>query len=170
MAAADANNLPDSDFAFISPGGKKDSSGRTVPRSLRHFPIHDAAHIRNALARLPQSGLSPADQAAALKKIRSAAKKAGVEVSDGSDNAQRARVDYFRTYDLEDIHIVRSAQGGDGRTVEAYAAVFNTAAEIHDHEGHYLEEIDPAAFNNVLADVSARRAGSGRSSACTTTG
>ena len=161
LAAASVNDLPDSDFAYIEPGGSKDATGRTVPRSLRHLPIHDAAHIRNALARLPQTGIPAEAKAAALKKIRAAAKKAGVEVSDGSDNAQRARVDYFRTYDLEDIHIVRSGQGGDGRTVEAYAAVFNTAAEIHDHEGHYLEEIDPAAFNKVLADVSRSRGGFG---------
>ena len=51
------NNLPDSDFAYIEPGGKKDSEGKTVPRSLRHLPIHDAAHVRNALARLPQTNI-----------------------------------------------------------------------------------------------------------------
>ena len=89
LAAASVNDLPDSDFAYIETGGSKDSSGRTVPRSLRHLPIHDAAHIRNALARLPQTGIPAEAKAAALKKIRAAAKKAGVEVSDGSDNAQR---------------------------------------------------------------------------------
>lgn len=162
MSAADVNNLPDSDFAYIEPGGSKDGSGRTVPRSLRHFPVHDAAHIRNALARLPQSNLSAEQKAAALKKIRAAAKKAGVEVGGGdSGSAQRMDAVYFRTYDLEDIHVVRSGQGGDGRTVEAYAAVFNTAAEIRDHEGHYVEEIDPAAFNKTLADVSRSRGGFG---------
>ena len=33
------NDLPDSDFAYIEPGGKKDGEGKTVPRSLRHFQI-----------------------------------------------------------------------------------------------------------------------------------
>src|SRR5262249_46866211 len=55
MTAASINDLPDSAFAYIEPGGKKDASGRTVPRSLRHFPIHDADHTRNALSRAPQS-------------------------------------------------------------------------------------------------------------------
>src|SRR5262249_49634863 len=55
LSAQSINDLPDSDFAYIEPGGSKDSSGRTVPRSLRHFPVHDAAHVRNALARAPQS-------------------------------------------------------------------------------------------------------------------
>jgi HK97 family phage prohead protease len=77
--------------------------------------------------------------------------------------AARAESTYFRTYELEDIHIVRTAQGDStGRLVEAYATAFNAPAEIHDHEGHYLEEIDPAAFNKVLADISRSRAGFGK--------
>ena len=39
---------------------------------------------------------------------------------------------------------------GDGRTVEAYAAVFETEAEIRDHQGHYREVIDPGAFTRVI--------------------
>jgi phage I-like protein len=60
------NDLPDSAFLYIEPGGRKDDTGRTVPRSLRHFPVRDAngrldlPHLRNALARIPQSNL-PAD-------------------------------------------------------------------------------------------------------------
>lgn len=38
----------------------------------------------------------------------------------------------------------------EGRTVEAYASVFDTEAEIRDHEGHYLETIDGAAFNRAI--------------------
>ena len=62
------NNLPDAAFAYIEPGGKKDKEGKTVPRSKRHFPHHNAKvtngndnstvdkpHLRNALARAPQS-------------------------------------------------------------------------------------------------------------------
>jgi len=73
------NDLPDSDFAYIEPGGSKDDSGKTTPRSLRHFPIHDAAHVRNALARLPQSNLSSEAKSKALSKIKSAAKKYGID-------------------------------------------------------------------------------------------
>jgi len=53
-----------------------------------------------------------------------------------------------RTVPLLDYEIDRS---GDGRTVVAYAAVFNSTAEIRDHDGHYDEQINPAAFNKVLA-------------------
>ena len=77
--------------------------------------------------------------------------------------ASRAEPVYFRTYELEDIHIVRTAQGDStGRLVEAYATAFNAPAEIMDFEGHYIEEIDPAAFNKVLADIGRSRAGFGK--------
>lgn len=62
-STAAINNLPDSAFLYIEPGGSKDSSGKTTPRSLRHFPVRDASgkldipHLRNALSRIPQSGL-----------------------------------------------------------------------------------------------------------------
>lgn len=77
MDTADINDLPDSDFAYIEPGGHKDEHGKTTPRSLRHFPIHDAAHVRNALSRAPQSPFGDK----AMPKIRAAAKKFGIEVS-----------------------------------------------------------------------------------------
>jgi len=80
LTTKEKNNLPDSAFAIVLPGGKKDKSGKTEPRSLRKFPIHDAEHVRNALARLPKSNLTPAQKASALKKIKAAAKKFDVKV------------------------------------------------------------------------------------------
>lgn len=77
MSSADQNDLPDSAFAHIEAGGKKDADGKTTPRSLRHFPIHDAAHVRNALARVSQSPFG----AKALPKITAAAKKFGIKVT-----------------------------------------------------------------------------------------
>jgi site-specific DNA-adenine methylase len=55
------NDLPDDAFLYIEPGGTKDDTGKTVPRSLRHFPFRDrngdvdVPHLRNAIARIPQS-------------------------------------------------------------------------------------------------------------------
>lgn len=76
-STASMNDRPDSDFAYIESGGTKDEHGRTVPRSLRHFPIYDAAHVRNALSRAPQSPFGDK----AMPKIRAAAKKFGIDVS-----------------------------------------------------------------------------------------
>lgn len=91
MSTADINNLPDSDFALIKPGGTKDSSGRTVPRDLRFLPIHDAAHVRDALSRLPQSDLSDADKAKAKAKIAAAANRLGVDADGDTDSESAAR-------------------------------------------------------------------------------
>lgn len=54
---------------------------------------------------------------------------------------------FMRSFPLEDIRV---RAGGDGRTVEAYAAVFDTPTEIHDQDGHYLEVIDRRAFERTL--------------------
>lgn len=56
----------------------------------------------------------------------------------------------FRTFIFEPDDItIRS--DGTGRTVEAYAAVFNQPAEIVDFEGHYREQISPVAFNQTIS-------------------
>jgi HK97 family phage prohead protease len=173
MKAASINDLPDSAFAHIEPGGTKDGSGKTTPRSLRHFPVHDKAHAANALAQAPKSPFGDK----AMPAIKKAAKRFGIDVSDGDSDSSEGAADkasasrargyfeavYFRTYELEDIHVVRAAQGDStGRLVEAYATAFDAPAEIHDQQGHYIEVIDPAAFNKVLADVSRSRAGFGK--------
>lgn len=84
-SAASTNDLPDSSFAYIEPGGKKDASGKTTPRSLRHLPYKgkdgktiDVAHLRNALARLSQTNISAAAKASVKAKLVAAAKSAGV--------------------------------------------------------------------------------------------
>ena len=61
-------------------------------------------------------------------------------------------VAYARSWALDDIHILRAADGhSDGRTVEAYAAVFDTPTEITDQHGHYMEKIARTAFNRTLS-------------------
>lgn len=60
-STAYVNNLPDSAFLYVEPGGTKDDEGKTVPRSNRHFPYKDAEgavdlpHLRNAASRIPQA-------------------------------------------------------------------------------------------------------------------
>lgn len=55
---------------------------------------------------------------------------------------------FTRYVALDDIR-VRS--GGTGRTVEAYASVFNSPAQVQDQDGTYNEVISPAAFNRSLS-------------------
>lgn len=69
-----------------------------------------------------------------------------------TDETNRANIGFARSWALDDIQILRTADGhGDGRTVEAYAAVFDIPAEIRDQYGHYNEVIDRRAFNRTLA-------------------
>jgi hypothetical protein len=81
----DVDKLPDSAFAVIKSGGTKDKDGMTVPRNLRMLPYKgadgkvDLPHLRNALARLPQTDLTPAERSEAEKVLQKAAKDAGVE-------------------------------------------------------------------------------------------
>ena len=69
------NDLPDSAFLYIAPGGTK--TGGKTDGAHRYFPVMDAsgkpdaAHIRNALARIPQaSSIPPAARAAAMAKAK----------------------------------------------------------------------------------------------------
>jgi cation transport regulator ChaB len=78
--AAYMNDLPDSAFLYVEPGGKKDKTGKTTPRSKRHLPYRDAAgkidlaHLRNAISRLGQgktlSGISDSLKATLQRKAQ----------------------------------------------------------------------------------------------------
>lgn len=54
---------------------------------------------------------------------------------------------FDRCFALDDITISRA---NGGRTVEAYAAVFSKPYEVRDQHGHYMERIEPYAFDDVL--------------------
>ena len=70
LTAKDRDEIPDSKFAF--PEQRKE-------------PLEDASHVRNAIARFNQvEGVSDDERDAAWKRIKSAAKKFGVEVSEKS--------------------------------------------------------------------------------------
>ena len=70
LSTAQQNRLPDSDFAF--------------PKE-RKEPLTDARHVRNAIARFDQvEGVTDAERDRAWKRIRSAAKKFDVEVTEKS--------------------------------------------------------------------------------------
>ena len=102
------NNLPDAAFAIILSGGKKDDEGKTTPRTLRKLPHHgpsvnngsekasvDLPHLRNALARLPQSKLTRTEKSKALSHLKIHAKQHGI----GEENKNYNEVEK-EVYDL----------------------------------------------------------------------
>jgi hypothetical protein len=64
------HEMDDSDFALVY----TTADGRKV----RKLPIHDAAHVRNALARFNQTDMPADKKAAVLAKIRKRAHELGV--------------------------------------------------------------------------------------------
>ena len=140
MSAADQNDLPDSAFAHIEPGGTKDTSGKTVPRSLRHFPVHDAAHVRNALARAPQSPFGDK----AMPKIKAAAAKLGVHVGDDTDSDGDRSVPREQEWRFTP-GVVEVRAGSDGhKRIGGYGAVFG---KLSRNLGGFVEKVSPSAFN-----------------------
>ncbi len=75
------NDLPDSSFLLIQPGGKRDTAGKTTPRSLRKFPVKEAGgdidppHVRHALSHIPRSNLTAEQKTRASRKARRLAKE-----------------------------------------------------------------------------------------------
>ena len=128
------NDLPDSEFAYIAPGGKK-VDGKTEPRSLRHLPIPDAAHVRNALARLSQTDIPPDAKKSALAKIKAKAKKLGVEVSEGAKAAyEEDRTTSLYTGDREGYGHFHTLTKGATQTSKARTRFGDLIITGHVHE------------------------------------
>ena len=68
-------DLPDNDFAYVPPEAK----GKNGLKSKRKMPIHDEAHVRNALARFNQTDIPAGEKRKALAKICARAKKFGIK-------------------------------------------------------------------------------------------
>jgi len=145
-STAFVNDLPDSSFLYVAPGGKQDADGKTTPRSLRFFPYKDSsgavdlAHLRNALARIPQSSLSPALKTQLTTKAQRILSAQG---GGRSSDEFRAR---SLGYELRD-------EGSEMPTLVGHVAVFNEWAEINSMiEGRFLERIDPGAFTKTIKE------------------
>lgn len=146
MSAADINNLPDSDFAYIETGGTKDGEGKTVPRSKRHFPINDADHVRNALARAPQSPFGDK----AMPKIMAAAKKFGIHTGDmmsGRSSEETSMTTVERRFTLMTVEL-RTPPGEQSR-IGGYAAMFNKPSQ---NLGGFVEVVERSFFNKSRGD------------------
>lgn len=115
------NDLPDSAFLYVAPGGRKDSEGKTVPRSLRHLPYKnmqgnvDCSHLRNALARMNQvEGLSKSKEQELRKKAeRLYERHCGYE-----KNPAHYQSATFRGHDPHDPTVFFARTRGTGRSLE----------------------------------------------------
>jgi HK97 family phage prohead protease len=132
-----------------------------LPDRRARYPIDTLEHAEASLAALDEAaGRYPPRR---LHVLRSRIQRAvhrldSTRTREAVGDVARAGQQLFhRTYTLDDIQIQRS---GDGRTVEAYAAMFDAPYEVQDQYGHYMETIDRAAFNRTLTN------GAGKSAMC----
>src|SRR5258706_7344782 len=145
---ATSTKAPYGSVEYADPGYQADK--------VKRYPLDSEEHCKAAWSyiNMPKNAAKySSENLAAIKgRIKSALKKYGVQISEDDSSSSRAEsmTPYVRSFPLEDIH-VRSS--GDGRTVEAYAAVFGVGAEVRDQDGHYMEEIDPSAFNKAISDT-----------------
>jgi len=146
----DLNSLPDTAFAWIEPGGTLDPSGKTAPRSKRHFAINDAAAVRRSLTQAPGSPF--AKQAAG--PILGAARKFGVPVG-GAERAAFGELDPAEMGGFPERRFTRfppetrkDGAGGPSH-IYGYAAAFN---KLSRKLGGFVEQVSNTAFNESRAD------------------
>lgn len=88
LPSKERKNMPTGQFAYVdSKGGK-------------HLPIHDKAHVQNAMARFNQTQFeSPEKRKTAARKILAAARRFGMEIDPKSTVAQAAKLE--EAYSIE---------------------------------------------------------------------
>lgn len=131
------NDLPDFAFAVILPGGEKDEDGKTVPRSLRKFPYRNAQgkidlpHLRNANARILQSGIPEEYRKQAMLVLGRVKKRLGIGMSDeeakiveqteeGEDEAEGISFEVEEESTMDEVIMsVEDVVGQIGEAIEA---------------------------------------------------
>jgi len=155
------NDLPDSAFACIDNGGKKDEQGKTVPRSLRHYPHHDREgkvdpeHLANARARVSQQGTTSCGRNHLFNDHKLAADQAsdeGRSMSDESTVVQKPPRDNLVRSVMPGVEL---RHDGDDETpiLAGHFAVFNQWAKIDSaFEGTFMERLSPGAFRKAFQE------------------
>lgn len=138
LTSAERGRLPDSAFAYIEPG-HKGPDGKT-PDKYRHYPIQDAAHVRDALARMAQGDRFAAQ---ARPKVLAAAKKFGIDHESGTETGRSFDSLYPEVRFLADVPEIRSISDGQPAHITGYAAAFN---KLSRRLGGFVERVMPTAF------------------------
>ena len=148
LSSAARAALPDSAFAYVEPGHPK-INGRT-PDKWRHYPVHDAAHARDALSRIAQ-GTRFAKEA--RPGILAAAKRHGIQHDEESASTGRSFDSlYPEVRFLSDVPEIRSIGEDQPPHITGYAAAFN---KLSRRLGGFVERVMPGAFDETLRAIEA---------------
>ncbi len=105
------NGLPDAAFAYVEPGADKDKSKRHLPYKDKDGKV-DAAHVRNALARLDQTDIPAEAKTEARQKLESAATEVGIEVEGENKDGKAADAEEAKGADGSSPDLVYCAECG----------------------------------------------------------
>lgn len=151
--AAKINDLPDAAFLHVESGGEKDDDGKTTPRALRHFPYMsadgsiDLPHLRNAIARIPQSEVGDDALRAKLQK-----KAQGILERETAETATAEKSLARRFFDAVATVLARSTKSieAPGVTVEKRRDAWGV---------HYVvrEGDDARELATIVPDMNAAR-------------
>lgn len=142
-------DLHASDFAYV---------GDAQDPSTWKLPIHDAAHARNALARFDQTqGIPASEKSAVLAKIKSAAKKFGVDVSESVDVDEEEMVENWVT--LGDGRRINVGGGTESAQSKAQGKKYADAANAKHDAMATKAMADPARQFHVMVKNPAHNGG-----------
>jgi HK97 family phage prohead protease len=152
------NDLPDSSFLYIAPGGTK-TDGKT-DGAHRYFPVKDAdgkpdaAHIRNALARIPQASTIPASARVAAMAMAKRMASMHPDIGTGPGMGYQGGAGSGRSRDPQPVEcrsfdvVVHLRADGDGRTLVGRAVPYGVAAGL---PGGGSERFVAGAFSRQIA-------------------
>src|SRR6266568_7800552 len=137
-----ADTQPYGSVSYADPGFQKDK--------VKRYPIDTAAHVKAAWSyiNMPKnaSQYSSENLAAIKGRIRAAAKKFGIEISDNRTMEELMTAEVERRYTTVPVEI-RTSEGR--RSIGGYAAKFGA---LSNNLGGFVERIDPAFFNKARGD------------------
>lgn len=122
LSYEERKDLPDSAFAYV-----KEVDGKKI----RKFPVPDATHVRNALARLPQSNLATEEKVEVKEKLKKVAKKYNIEVSD--DGFSSDYIDYNLTIDEKEFINSKKGSRMEMTTISINNLDYQCAPEVKVH-------------------------------------
>jgi hypothetical protein len=165
------NDLPDSAFLLITPGGTK--TGGKTDSAHRFFPVFgsdgklDPGHLANALSRISQASTLTADQrASAMNKAKALSKATPMsgpigsyQGSAGSGRSRPAGATDVRSYPVEPIPnvalgpqertfelIMELRSSSDGRTLFGRAVPYGVIAQV----ASFRERFQPGVFSRQV--------------------
>lgn len=138
-----ADTKPYGNVTYADPGYQSDG--------VKRYPLDSEEHVRAAWSyiNMPKNaGKYSSEQLASIKdKIRSAAKKFGIDISDDSSRSLPTGTVERRYFPLTGVQ-VETRSGGEP-VIRGYAAVFG---ELSQNLGFFRERIAPGAFTRSIRE------------------